>query len=467
MGFNREINRLLIGLLLLFGIVAISAAYWAVTGADTILRRDDNPRRVEAERAIRRGELLDRNGVLLASSEGEGEVTREYFQPSMYSALGYYSFRYGVSGIESAYNDLLRGDDLVRSAGDVLLGGLMHRPQVGSDARLTLDLDVQQAVADALEGHTGAVVVIGVPDGEVLAMVSLPTYNPNTLDENWDQLVNAPGNPFFNRVIQGLYQPGAALQTPLIAAAMLMSMPLDTITENATQPVTLGGLELGCAVRLPPIDLTLREAYAFACPRAFADLVEPLGANTLESIFDTFRLNDQPLLNGFDTPVPTPSQFRLTTENALETALGQSRLTVTPMTMALMAAGIVNDGNAPQPYLLMQSRLPDGDWADVWTARPSVPITTTNSARRLQDLMRGAVAFGAAQNAGRPDIDIGGHASVAYSGDGSQAWFIGFATFGGANGAAVAVILENSSDPGLAADIGGTALAAAQAALSN
>ncbi len=80
--------------------------------------------------------------------------------------------------------------------------------------------------------------------------------------------------------------------------------------------------------------------------------------------------------------------------------------------------------------------------------------------------MRDAVANGAAQNAGRPNIDIGGHATVSYSGEGPQAWFVGFATLAGRRGVAVAVVLENSDDPGLAADIGGSSLAAAQQALA-
>lgn len=470
MSFTREINRLLIGLFVLFGIVVLSAAYWSIVGADTILQRPDNPRRVEAERAIQRGTIVDRDGVTLAETvSADGIVQRRYPHPSTYSALGYYSFRYGASGVEAAQNALLRGDDLIASAGDALLDQLMHRPRIGSDVRLTLDLDVQAAVTAALNGQTGAVVVIGVPDGDVLALVSLPTYDPNTLDQNWDALVAAPGNPFFNRAVQGRYQPGGALQTPLLAAAMLLNIPLDTLDEEATQPIALNDLNLSCAVRLPEIPLNLSEAYAFACPHAFADLVEPLGADVLESVFETFRLNETPLVSGFDTPIPPvePPPLRVNDGNALETALGQGRLTVTPLTMALMAAGIVNDGNTPQPYLLLQSRAPNADWTAVWSARPSVPITTTNSARRLQDLMRGAVAFGSAQNAGRPGIDIGGHASVAYSGEGSQTWFVGFATFGGLNGAAVAVILEDSADTGLAADIGGTALAAAQAALND
>jgi membrane peptidoglycan carboxypeptidase len=89
-------------------------------------------------------------------------------------------------------------------------------------------------------------------------------------------------------------------------------------------------------------------------------------------------------------------------------------------------------------------------------------MMTANTARQLQDLMRNAVANGAAQNAGRPSLDIGGHAALAYSGEQALSWFVGFATLGGSSGAAVAIVLEGNADPGLAADIGGTALAAVQ-----
>jgi cell division protein FtsI/penicillin-binding protein 2 len=131
--------------------------------------------------------------------------------------------------------------------------------------------------------------------------------------------------------------------------------------------------------------------------------------------------------------------------------------------MAMMAAAIVNDGNAPQPYLLDAIRQPETDvWELVPHLQPTIPLTTSEVARRLQDLLRYAVATGAAQNAGRPSMDIGGHASLAYSGDSTLAWFIGFATLGGRDSVAIAVVLENSTDPGLAADIGGIVLQSAQ-----
>lgn len=471
MQFTREINRLLIGLLFCFAVVALAAAYWAVVGTNTILAREDNPRSVEAEASIIRGDILDRDGELLVTSTrgNTGAVVREYLHPEIYSALGYYSLRYGVSGAEEAFNETLRGDNIERNLRTALEADFLHRPQEGADVRLTLDLDVQRAVIEAMRGQTGAAIVLGVPGGDVLALVSQPTFNPNTLDNDWEALKADASNPFFNRAVQGNYQPGGVLETPLIAAALLVGVPLDEEIENATAPVPINGLELTCAVRLPPMALTLRDAYAFACPQPFSMIVSELGVETVQAVFDTFRLDEpQPLFRPVTAAEPAEvTELAASPEEVRLNALGQGELTVSPLNMAMMAAAIVNDGNAPPPFLLRETRAPDSDtWAASQTIRPTLPVMTVNTARQLQDLMRNAVANGAAQNAGRPDIDIAGHASLAYSGEGTQAWFVGFATLRGRQGVAVAVVLENSDDPGLAADIGGTALMAAQAALN-
>ena len=473
MQFMREINRLLFGILILFGIVALAAAYWAVVGPDTILKRSDNPRLFEAEASILRGAIADRTGTTLVDSQraANGSVTRDYIYPSMASALGYYSLRYGVGGAEAAYNATLRGDTLSTDTTQALLDSLLHKPQQGADVQLTLDLSVQQQIAAAMAGQRGAVVVLSVPDGAVLSLISLPTYDANTLDANWNNLIAEPGNPFFNRVLQGRYQPGGTLETPLMAAAFLVNQSVDTTFDQGTNPVLLDGDQFTCAVRLPAMSLTLREAYGFACPNPFAQLANQLGAATVQATMDTFHLSQQPTLEGFDTVPTVTVELPTATESAdqlMKIALGQGDVTVNPLNMAMIAAAIVNDGNAPQPYLLLGTRDPGAtDFTPVQAVRPTIPLATAETARQLQDLMRYAVANGAAQNAGRPDIDIGGHAALAVSGDGSLAWFVGFATFAGNEGAAVAVVLENSDDTGLAANIGGTALEAAQAALAD
>jgi penicillin-binding protein A len=474
--FAREINRLLLGLLLVFAVVALSAAYWAIVGADTILLREDNPRLVEREARILRGQIYDRNGTLLVDSvqNADGSVSRLYLYPETASALGYYSLRYGVGGAEAAYDTLLRGDDLLRKLGQEFGRQLLHQPQQGSDIQLTFDLDIQQAITQAMKNHQGAAVVIAVPSGEILALVSLPDYDPNNLDDNWETLTTAPGNPFFNRAVQGSYQPGATLQTPLMAAALLTGHSLEVEIEQATRALDIDDVTLTCAVPLPEQALTLRDAYAFACPYPFALLSEELGDLTLQAMFDTFRFDQPPTLEGFVpqvegqvTPQALP-QIDWSADNLLKNALGQGELTVTPLEMALITAAIINDGNAPSPTTLVATRLPQ---ADEWTATaPSsnivTPFLTMQAARQLEDLMRNTVANGAAQNAGRTNIDIGGHAALAYSGDGTQAWFIGFATLAGNQGIATAIVLENSRDLGLAADIGGTALQIAHSKLS-
>ncbi|MCC6801917.1 MAG: hypothetical protein IT319_03450, partial [Anaerolineae bacterium] len=347
MKFTREVNRLVIGLLAMFGVVTMAATYWAVIGPDTILKRADNPRRVEAAASILRGTLVDRDDrTLVESTLGENErVIRQYLYPAMYSALGYFSLRYGADGAESAFDGVLSGSSIARDTGTLLLDSLLHRATEGSDARLTLDLDVQERIAEAMDGQQGAVVVLSVPDGAVLAMLSLPTYDPNTLDANWDMLIAAPGNPFFNRVLQGRYQPGGALETPLMAAAFLVNHPIDANIDQATDPVVLQDLQLNCAVRLPSMALPLRDAYTFACPNAFKSLAIDLGSATVQATIDTFRLDKQPTLPGFVTDdantTPTPVPTAADDDALARLALGQGALTVSPLNMALMAAAIV------------------------------------------------------------------------------------------------------------------------------
>jgi peptidoglycan glycosyltransferase len=466
MPFAREINRLVLAMLAAVGVVAVAAAYWAIAGPDTILLRQDNPRLVEAEASILRGSIFDRHDILLAKSQRDpaASVTRRYIFPAMNSALGYFSLRYGVGGAESAYNATLRGDTLGRD----FTADLLHQPKQGADIRLTFDLNIQRAIAQALQTHTGAVVVLAVPSGEVLALVSSPTFNPNTLDADWASLTKAPGKPFFNRAIQGNYQPGGMLQTPLMAAALLSNRSMDTTWADATDPVAIADVRLRCAADAGQSALTLREAYLFACPKPFVDLVNDLGYSTIQDTFNTFRLDTPPSLPGFvaeapDQITPTPrSTLDLTPSNMLENALGQGTLTVTPLEMAMIAAAILNEGNAPQPYTLLATRTPtDSAWIETPNPQPAVPITTANTARQLQDMMREALDRGAAQPAKQPNVDMGGHAALAYSGEGAQAWFIGFTAFGSREGVAVAVVLENTSDPRLAARIGGDALATA------
>lgn len=470
MNFTREINRLTTGFLILLGIVALAATYWAIVGPDTILVRQDNPRLVQAEAQIHRGDIVDRNGTLVATStiNPDGSFTRQYLYPEMNSALGYASLRYGVGGAEAAFNNLLRGDDAGKELLTQLANDILHRTQHGSDVRLTFDLSIQQAAVKAMGTHIGSIVVLDIPSGQVLALVSLPTYDPNTLDANWETLSKAPGKPFFNRALQGAYQPGIALQTPLIAAALLANYPLDIPVERASQSVKVSDVTIQCVMTPPTDTLTLQQAYAYGCPYPFAKMLQELGLETIQSGFNTFQLERPYTLTGYvvapSDESPNNSNILFGPNNFIENALGQGTITVRPMEMAVIASSIINDGNAPFPYSLLQFRKPQGvDWVDDKTSYAPIPMLTANSARQMQIIMEEAVKIGAAQAASQVGLSIGGHAAIAYTGDNAQSWFIGFLSTEGNHGATIAVVLEDTHDANLAAQIGGQVLAAVHA----
>lgn len=476
MPFHRELQHLLAMILIGFALVAVTASYWALVGRDSLLAREDNPRLVEAAARVQRGALYDRHGTLLARTrlDASGRARREVLQPALNSALGYFSLRYGTAGAEAAFDAWLSGAALSDGLAARFAQDVLHRPPRGVDLRLSFDTRVQKHLVTAMGGVTGAAVVLSVPDGEMLALVSLPTFDANSLDENWPQLVADPGEPFFNRALQGRYQPGGVLQTPLMAAVLLAEdeTALNTVTADANAAVQAGETRLTCAVTPPRSDLTLRDAYAYGCPRPFALLSDTLGDTLIHSTLDAFRIGDPPTLPGYIaappdnpadiTPEATPQLNNVTLR---ETLLGQGRETITPLGAASLVAAVLNDGNAPEPHTLLALRPPgESDWQSHEPLLLTRAMMTRETAQRLRDLMRYNVSDGGAKAADRAGLDVGGHVALAYAGDSVQTWFVGFVALNGAGapeGAVVALLLENRADPVRAASLGGLALDAA------
>lgn len=462
MHFTREIERIVIMALIALGLVALVSTYWVLTG-ERVLNRDDNPRLVEATARIMRGGIYDRDGVPLVEtnpSPTSGRAIRTYHHPAMHSVLGYYSMRYGEGGAEAAFNDLLQGEREPSDMRRWFERHIMHQPQTGDDIRLTLDLAIQQAAYDALDGRRGALVVVSVPDGAIKALVSQPTFDPNELDARWGELTQDAGEPFFNRALQGAYQPGAAMYSLLVLSALVNQFPAEVAFDDATRPVEVGDVRLTC-VEQPPADLlTIFDALTFGCPAPFADFAEQIGYDAIASTLRLIRPDVPPTLNGFITEPISPE--RVPPVIGLKEALGQGDFRTTPLEMALLMASLINNGNAPAPVTLQAVRPAYSDnWTTVRDVRPSLPITTTENARRIAALLRQNVVRGTAQGAFHPDFDIGGQSALSYAGTGTHTWFVGFLREEARRGYAIALILEDSADLELAATIGGEVLRAA------
>ena len=486
MGMAKELNRVTGIVLVLLAVIALSTAFWVVIQSDSLLARDDNARNVIAEQRIARGAIYDRDGERLAYSVEmkSGVMRRVYPHPDAAGAVGYYSLTYGTAGVERAYDPALSGDRY-EDEWDTFVDDVLHRPQRGGDVRTTLDLDVQQAAADALAGRSGAVVIIDVPSGRVLAMVSQPGYDPNVLDDQWDALTRDEAtSPLLNRVTAGLYQPGGALDTVILSGILgaspdlqvdggyLLNEPLP----GARDPVSVNGLTLTCLDVTPEGALTLAEAYVFGCPAPFADALALVseGALTPERLWErlgVLGLLDPPALAGFETlagPPPEPLSGATPPDQLTAALVGQGTLTVTPLHMAQIVAAIANRGNTVPLHMVDATRAPGADaWqpVSVPVLHPALLRTDVAAALRLAMLQAAAQSPYVAQ-ALTGDLVLHGHSARAFAGPDATpyVWFTGFVdrTEGDQPAAIVAVVVvENESDPGVAAQVAGSAFAAA------
>lgn len=438
---GHQLRRLALAFTVAFALMALAAGYWGLVQSAPLLARADNPRRLLAERRAGRGTIYDRRGVPLAESVGTpGDFSRHYPYPNLAPVLGYVSPFYGTAGVEAAADATLHGDFSTGDTAAYWQSAVVGAPPTGRDVRLSIDLQLQTAADQALGAHTGAIVLLDATTGEILALASHPTYDPNTLEADWGTLVNDPKSPLLNRATLGLYQPGATLEPMVLAAALRAGLVQpDTPFNSAAAALSLNGLQLEC--RTPPLTdpLTLAEAFQAGCPGPLADLGGRLGHQALDQLFTDFQLYEAPAIG---IPTAAAAHDPQDTEGR-SAAIGQSRLTITPLHLALVTAAIARDGQMPPPQLIIAQQDATGAWQPQPPARQPVAAMAPEYAEAVRALMP----------AGLPAVALTGAAGHRL------AWYSGFAPFTDAR-YTVAVLLEDGT-PEEATRLGQRLLAAA------
>jgi cell division protein FtsW (lipid II flippase)/cell division protein FtsI/penicillin-binding protein 2 len=439
---TRLTGVLVLGMLALAG----ECGFWAVARAEPLRARDDNPRRIQVEQRIVRGTIVDRHNVVLAVTHlsPEGVAVRHYPAPAAAPVVGYSSLRHGTGGIEASLDAVLRGEAGL-GAWEVLVRELLHRTPEGQAVRLTLDARLQEAAQQSMAEVTGAAVLLDARTGEVLALTSSPTFDPERLEEQWESLRADARAPLLNRATQGLYQPGAALQTPVLAEAL--SRGLADMSAPISDPTRVLWVN-GSALRCHPhalVPATLAEAYALACPGPAADLGLILGTPGLADMVARWRLTSPPALE-IPTAAADWSPEAISTPLALQAeAIGQGMLTLSPVQAAQIAATIANDGVMPALRLVLAIQDRNGTWRATGSQELSaVPVLDPEDARALLRAWP------------RDEDGLQGHWGTAIAGTGQapHAWFIGVARRGEGERLAVAVLIEHAAQPQDAAAIG-------------
>jgi peptidoglycan glycosyltransferase len=514
-GVAQSVRNLTLAMVTGFVIIAIQLLRQQFVHADALERyvyvdeqngqTTSNLRPVLEALRVQRGVIADRRETPLVTSQvAAGVVTRTYPVGARYDGrafgalLGYFTPRFGQSGLEASYGDYLDGTrDRLKQVQDTMLG----RPRRGDDLHLTIDAALQDAAYRILGDRRGAVVVIEPRTGAIRALVSAPGFDPAILaydpaaddaierariDGYWNALNSeAAAQPLLNRALQGSYPPGSIFKTITAVSALehadvarldAIECPEQLVVEAGAPPVVNAVPDLASRTGSPA---DLERVYAFSCNTAFAELALRLGADRLGDTAARFGIVAPTQAGGSPlADLPGTASLLYGEDGALtrapmlaDTGFGQGQLLVTPLQMALMAATIANDGVPVRPYLVERITRPDGTVIRQHAPEALPRATSSIVARRMRDLMRATVAYGFGGAADAvPGVAVGGKSGTAEyacpTADApmrvcTHAWFIAIAPVAQPR-YAVAVIIEDGGEGSSAgARAAGQVLAAA------
>jgi peptidoglycan glycosyltransferase len=468
---NTPLRRVGMAMMVMILLLLGNATWVQVINADEWRKNAYNRRVLLDEYARKRGLITVADGTVIADVKETSDrlrFLRTYNNGPVYAPVtGYLSVTYGTSGMERAENDLLNGSDdrlFARRVSALITG----RDPVGGNVQLTLNAKVQQTAYDQLtaKGFTGSVVAIKPDTGEILAMASTPSYDPNLLashDANeqasaWKQLTAKDSNdPLVNRATQALYPAGSTLKVVVAAAALADGKNKDTqytakgsitLPGSQTQLPNFNGTPCGPGETVP-----METALAKSCNTAFGEMAGQLGANKLRRQAEKFGFNDPelavPLVVETSTLGPIPDDAAL-----YQTGIGQRDVLITPLENAVVAATIANGGKRMQPYLVSKILGPDLKSIDDTDPDEVEAAMSSANAATLRDMMiQSEINTG---GEGRlQNIQIASKTGTAEHGakpleNKPHAWYIAFAPAQKPE-IAIAVIVEDGGDRGLGA----------------
>ena len=366
----------------------------------------------------------------------------------------------GKSGVEQAYDSLLRGVDgsrdlIVNSHGKEIgkLGEELAQP--GKDLRLTIDLDVQTAAEKALEGKNGAIVAMDPHTGEILAMVSRPVFDPNQFavrltQSYWKSIITDPEHPLLNKTIQAQLAPGSTFKI-IMSVAGLSEGIAQTEHVNCQGGIDLYGHFYHCDAHHGGVDID--HAIPWSCDVFYYVLAQRLGIDTIARYAHQFGLGEK---TGIDLPEEASGTMPSTAwkmknfhqqwyaGETISVGIGQGAIAATPMQMARAIGGIASGGALQRPHVVFEDEIPSGDQEAYRESFPGSGRKTVAIApgiwQTVTEGMAAVTSYGTAAPAHLEGIDFAGktgtaqvmsHDALARSAKGRKtepnSWFVGIA----------------------------------------
>lgn len=446
---------LLVGNLVRIMVVSAEAYQTMPSNNHTILR----------ESHVQRGTITTADNVVLAQSvlQEDGTYQRKYPEGDLAShVVGYYSNKYGTSGIEASQNTVLSGAKGKASWIDVLkmqAGGT----RVGNSVELSLVSSIQHAAQNALLGFNGACVVLDPKTGAVLAMASSPSYKASQFEQVLKDSLNThtENSKLLNRATQVRYAPGSTFKIVTLATALEQQTAQLSTRYNSPGTIEIGGGKVSSEGKHDLGSITLQKAFAYSSNTVFGQVAVQLGAQKLVDGAHRFGFDTQP---AFDVPTAKSLMANPADMTLWETAWAGAGQPVgnhdvigpqaTVLQMGMVACAVANEGKLIKPYLVKSIYNADGEKSYSATPKMFMQAMSPQTAHDCLTAMLSVVEEGTGRAARIANIKVAGKTGTAQtSKQDENTWFVGFAPADNPR-VAIALILERSN---------GTVTAAAKA----
>lgn len=454
---NRNILRLTYVVVAVFLCLIGYFSWFVQMDSEDVINNAYNARLDRFSDRIVRGDILSSDGQVLAHNrmDGEGKEVREYPFGRLFAHVVGYSSR-GKTGLEALGNFYLLSSHV--NLVEKTMNQLSDVKNLGDTVVTTLDVHLQQTASDALGGRKGAVVVMEPDTGKVLAMVSRPEFDPNTLAQDWDALVGdeAGEAKLLNRATQGLYPPGSTFKI-LMALAYIREHPQDyhEFRFDCDGVFEYGEYRIKCYHETAHGHQDLDQAFANSCNGAFAQMGLGLSLSGLKELCGQ-------VLFGADLPLSLPynkSSFVMEPGaddwTILQTSIGQGSTQMTPMHNLMVVAAIANGGTLMKPYLIDHVESVGGEMVKKFTPTAYGNLMEAGEAEKLAQLMRKVVTDGTGSAVRTDAYAVAGKTGSAEyeTGKETHAWFVGFAPAEDPKVAVCAIVEEGGSGGQAAAPV--------------
>lgn len=462
----KELRRNMRVVMAIIMVLFIGAGAWfgatVYTQGDTWASNVYNPRLERS--ASRRGDITDRDNVTLASTDADGNreyLSNETARRALSQTVGDTAGMSGA-GVESFYSATLL--DLSTSLTDRLSEIFNSARHVGSSIRITVDAELQTNIASLFpRGYSGAVCITNYKTGEIIAMVSMPNYDPYSLGNSEEGVTDTA---YLNRCLQGLYTPGSIFKIITLASA------LDYDPGVVRQAFTCSGTweyEGGSIVcmsgRTAHGDMDLQHAFTRSCNVAFGKLAYQLGETRLRQTAEAFGFNENFKFGDFVVYNSSFPQSMRSMNSLVWAGIGQGEVLVTPLHVAMISGAVANNGVMMQPYLVDRITTSLGQVTRQGQGKAYRQVMQPATAQTIAKYMYETVRGGTAGKAAISGYTVCGKTgSAETSNDKSKAtnaWYTGF-VYDEAHPYAISVVIEEGGSGGdMAASLAAKALALA------